>query len=349
MAQADPPSGGGGTPHIDVSIDLSGLANLIWQSFIDHIGDVGNAVWSGIKDHIGEIGTVIWTPLEHTLQDSARAVWDAIWGSSANILTQLPADLTYNLGPYRAIATDPVPLAVAGATLALVLLGLRTVVGSMVGRDHVITHITGRLIPAAFLTLAYPVLVVRGIGLLNAAATGLGSVAIGEALATPNPGQTGLLLPFALLWLLLIYYAIRLLIRLAYSLFRFLVALVFGPVALILWAIPQTEWVTSFWLRELIGWGTTPLLVTACLAMAMPLATGRGGFLVAAAFGIAGFQAAYDLAGLLGHGGGGRSLAPLGYVHTAARAASSGGGAGVAAASIPANRVTTLADMYGYQ
>jgi hypothetical protein len=77
-----------------------------------------------------------------------------VWGSSANILTQLPADLTYNLGPYRTIATDPVPLAVGGATLALVLLGLRTILGSMVGRDHVVTHVTGRLIPAAFLTLA---------------------------------------------------------------------------------------------------------------------------------------------------------------------------------------------------
>jgi hypothetical protein len=27
------------------TIDLSGLATLIWQSFIDHIGDVGAAVW----------------------------------------------------------------------------------------------------------------------------------------------------------------------------------------------------------------------------------------------------------------------------------------------------------------
>ena len=78
------------------------------------------------------------------------------------------AELTYNLPGYRAIATDPVPLAVGGATLALVLLGLRTLLGSMIGRDHVITHISGRLIPAVFLTLAYPVLIVQGIGLLNA-------------------------------------------------------------------------------------------------------------------------------------------------------------------------------------
>jgi hypothetical protein len=82
---------------------------------------------------------------------------------------------------------------------------------------------------------------------------------------------------------------------------------VFGPVALILYAIPQCEWVTWFWLREVVGWATTPLLVTACLAMAIPLASGRAGFLAAAAFGIAGFQAAYDLVGLFSYarGGGG--------------------------------------------
>jgi hypothetical protein len=53
--------------------------------------------------------------------------------------------------------------------------------------------------------------------------------------------------------------------------------------------------------------------------------------------------------GLLGvsHGGG-RGASPLGYVRMAAGAAR-GGGAGVAAASIPANRMTTLAEQYGYQ
>jgi hypothetical protein len=200
-------------PHFDINIDLSGLANLIWQSFIDHIGD---------------LGTAIWTPFVHTLEGAARAVWAGVWGSSANIVTQIPLELTTNFGPYRTIATDPLPLTIGGATLALVLLGLRTLLGSMVGRDHVITHVTGRLIPAVFATLAYPVLIVQGIGLLNAAASGLGQVAIGDALALPSQGEAGLAIPYALLWLLLIWYAIRLLIRLAYSLFRFLVALVFA-------------------------------------------------------------------------------------------------------------------------
>jgi hypothetical protein len=180
FAQSDPPPTSAPGP-IDVHIDLSGLANLIWQSFIDHIGDVGTAVWSGIRDHLPEIGMAIWTPLGNFLHDAARAVWDGVWHSSINIVTQIPADLTYNSPAYRAIATNPVPLAVGGATLALVLLGLRTLFGSMVGRDHVLTHVTGRLIPAVFLTLAYPVLVVRAVQLLNAAA---GAVGLQAAVST---------------------------------------------------------------------------------------------------------------------------------------------------------------------
>jgi len=49
---------------------------------------------------------------------------------------------------------DPIAVAVGGATLALVLLGLRTLFGAMVGHDHVITHISGRLIPATAMALA---------------------------------------------------------------------------------------------------------------------------------------------------------------------------------------------------
>ena len=97
----------------------------------------------------------------NTLRDSARAVWDGVWHSGINIVTQIPLELTTNLPAYRAIAADPVPLAVGGATLALVLLGLRTLLGSMVGRDHVITHVTGRLIPAVAMTLGYLVLVAQ--------------------------------------------------------------------------------------------------------------------------------------------------------------------------------------------
>jgi hypothetical protein len=85
------------------------------------------------------------------------------------------------------------------------------------------------------------------------------------------------------------------------------------------------------------------------MAIAVPLVLGQSGFLAAAVVGIAGLMAAHDLVGVLGHGrgGGGHGLGDaVSYARMAGRAS---GGAGVAAAAIPANRVTTLADQYGYQ
>ena len=160
----------------------------------------------------------------------------------------------------------------------------------MVGRDHV----TARIIPATAMAAGYVVLVAQAVGLINTIAATVGPQALGGMLAFPTPPNSALILPYAVLWLLLGWFAIRLMIRLAYGLFRFLIALVFGPVALILWAIPQTEWVTSFWMREFVGWATSPLLVVVALAMAIPLATGQAGFLGAVIFGIAGLQAWFD-------------------------------------------------------
>jgi hypothetical protein len=287
-----------------------------------------NVTVQALVPHLPEIGTTLVGALQDALRQAAQAVWDAAWASSANIVTQIPADLTINFGPYRTIA------------------------GAIVGRDHLATHVLGRLIPATFLTLAYPAILARGLRLLNDAATSLGLVAIGQVVIFPPVPAGVLVIPFAVLWGALIYYGLRLLLRLVYSLFRLLVALVFGPVALILWAIPQTEWVTWFWLRELLGWATTPLLVTACLALAILLASGRDGFLAAAVWGIAGFQAAYGLVGLLGlaHGRMGRLL-PTSLAQRAAYAALAGwaaGGAAGAAASVPAMRSQLLADQFGF-
>jgi hypothetical protein len=355
FAQSDPPpQPPPQPPHVDVHVDLSGLAALIWQTFIDHLGDIAGVAWAQLQQHLGEVGQAIWTPLSgwlvEGLRASAEATFEGIFGAVPELLYRLPPSLTTDLPAYRAIATDPLPVALGGATLALVLLGLRTLFGAMVGRDHLVTHITGRLIPAVFLALAYPVLIVRAIGLLNGAAGAVGHQALAGLLTFPHPPSLALVLPYMALWVLLIILAIRLLLRLASSLFRFLVALVFGPVAIVLWAIPQTEWVTALWLRELVGWGSSPLLVVVALALAVPLATGQAGFLAAAAFGIAGLQAAHDLVGLLGAGRSSGHLAggqgAIGYARLAARAG--GGGAGAAAAAIPANRLTTLADQYGY-
>jgi len=94
------------------------------------------------------------TAIDRQLARRQRTSGQAYRRCSPNLTTpfnSIPASLTYDLpGPTARIAANPVPVAAGGVTLALVLLGLRTVIGAMVGRDHVVTHISGRVIPRPF-------------------------------------------------------------------------------------------------------------------------------------------------------------------------------------------------------
>lgn len=323
----------------DVHIDFGAFADAIWHSFEDHIGEVGQAIWTPFTE---------W--LTNGIHQSADAVWADSTVAMSELLFQLPKALTYAFPGYLAVATNPVPVALGGATLAIVLLGIRTIFGAFIGRDHVLTHISGRLLPAVACAAAFEFIAGWTVDHINQIAASVPAAAVGGLMRFPGAPANPFLLPvYLLLWVLLIFYGVKLLVRVAYGLFRFLVTLVFGPVAIVLWAIPQTEWITSFWLREFVGWGTTPILVAVCLSMAVPLAMGSAGFLAAALFGVAGLKAASDLVGLFamskGGGGGGMGVTPFALARLAAGAVSGGAGA---AASIPANRVTTLADTYGY-
>lgn len=331
LAQINPP---------DVGLDLSGLADAIWHSFLKQLPDIGQAIWTPFTE---------W--LTNGIQQSSVAIWDTSFVAMSTLLFQMPTALTTNLPAYQAIAANPVLIAVGGSTLAVVMLGLRTILGAIVGRDHVLTHITGRLIPATACAASYTFIVGWALGQINTLALAIGETALGNMMRFPGAPPNPFLLPvYLLLWILLLWYGVKLLVRVAYGLLRFVVALLFGPAAIILWAIPQTEWVTSFWLREFIGWGLTPVFVATALAIAIPLALGQVGFIGAALFAIAGFKAAYDLVGLFamskGSGGGGLGASPFALARLAAVAATGGG---AAAAAIPPNRVTTVADQYGYQ
>src|SRR5919205_407447 len=102
---------------IDVHIDLSGLAGLIWQAFVDHISDLGNAIWSSLLPNLPALAGQVLVLVSDALRSAGQAIWNGIWTSSANIVTQIPPDLTYQSSWYRAIAADPLPVAVGGATL----------------------------------------------------------------------------------------------------------------------------------------------------------------------------------------------------------------------------------------
>jgi hypothetical protein len=322
-----------------IHVDLSGVGAALGQWFVDNVTVVGAAIWAPMSG---------W--LLSGIKESAEATWSSVFVAIPEMLYSLPPALTYNLQAYRDLVLDPMLMALTGATLALVLLGIRTMLGAMVGTDHVATHVVGRLIPASVACMGYQTLVVWTITRVGEIGGAVGPQLAASLFRFPAIPNMALTIPYVLLWLYLLWKGWRLLQRLAYGVFRFVLALIFGPVALLLWAIPQTEWVTRLWLHEFIGWGSSPILVAVVLAIAVPLAVGQSGFLGAVLFGSAGLSAAHDVVGLLGgiQRGGGSGSGLLGFLagHGTRLAASAAtGGAG---AAIAANEVTTLAEQYGY-
>ena len=82
-AAPDPGSGGGGGGPPGVTIDMSGLANAIWQSLLDHLGDIGNAIWTGLAPQLPNIGTEIWKDLSQWMYSLLRGLLITLWNADA--------------------------------------------------------------------------------------------------------------------------------------------------------------------------------------------------------------------------------------------------------------------------
>ena len=271
LLQTPPGDGGGSAPSF--TIDLSGLGNLIWQSFIDHVGDVGGAIWSGLSQ---------W--LYGVLRGLLIGVWHAT-------LLPIPHDVTDQFGPVLAMMPAPGAIAAAGITLSMALVGLRVVLRA-VPFDHqpAADFLLGRLVAWGALISLLPWLIEHSIDLehaLAAAAVNAGFVGIDELLpevATPNP--IGLLL--------LIVLGLRLMVKLASNVVHVAIAIVWSPVAAFFGLIPETSHIGSLWLHEFFGrlGGAVLAAIAATIGLSLALLN-RGDFAI---FGAAGAMvAAYDL------------------------------------------------------
>src|ERR1051326_3451979 len=95
FAQADPPPPSQPAPTpVDFHVDLSGLASLIWSTFIDHVGDLGTAIWTNLWPNLPDVAGQVLAMIEDALRDAARAIGGAAWSSSGKIVTQIPPDLS---------------------------------------------------------------------------------------------------------------------------------------------------------------------------------------------------------------------------------------------------------------
>src|SRR5579859_8159085 len=350
------PPGGGGPPGI--TIDLSGLADAIWNSLTGRLGDLGNAIWTDLRPNLGAIGSAIWSDLGQWMYSLLRGLFLTIWNAT---LLPIPRATTYDFGPVQAMLPSTGAVAAAGITMALALMGLRTVLQAVpFGHTALSAYLLGRFMVWVCVLSMLPWLISQSIDVEQQLAR---SVAIGDIVgilpeqAAPNP----------LAVFLMIVLGLRLWLKLASNVVHVAVAIVWSPVAAVCGLIPETSHIASVWAHEFFGRLAGAVLATIATGVGLGLALTNAGGSNAdfAIFGVAGaFVAAHDLVDWLARtpgssvggvlGGMARTgaavvgLAPVFGAGTALGAAAAGGGQ-MAASSAPAlPAASALATYYSF-
>jgi hypothetical protein len=279
-------TGGGGVPS--VTVDLSGLANAIWQSLLDHLGELGGAIWSGLLPQLPTIGTQIWTDLGQWMYSMVRGALLTVWNAS---LLPVPHDTTDQFGSVQAMLPSSGAVASAGITLALALLGLRTILRGSTGYNPMSDYLLGRFMVWVAILSMLPWIIGHAIDAEQELAT---SVTVADI----NGFLPEAVAPDPLAMFVMLILGLRLWLKLASNVVHIAVAIVWSPVAAVCGLIPQTSHIATLWCHDFFGRLAGAVLATIAvglgLALAMTNAGGSNGDF--ALFGAAGaFIAAYDL------------------------------------------------------
>jgi hypothetical protein len=285
------------------------------------------------------------------LNKALHSAFDGVWGSGANVLGQTDLAMTWGFGPVHEQVLSVQGAARAVLLFALVVLGLRTMLGGIVPRQpEVLAEFINGVLVAVILVAAFPLLVPEIIRLNNVAATAVGTADLSRYLSSVSVNNPMLQVVF---FVILLFFAVRLLVKAVWRIGFLAVFLPVGIAACALWAIPQTRWLLGWWAR---AWGGM-LLAQIPSVMALSIGAqlwafgGVAGFIYAIAF----LQLATDLYTLIPFGSVGSSGAPWGSLPWRAPLAAWGGGAGAAVgaatrAAWPAGATAGhMAGMYGYQ
>jgi hypothetical protein len=235
------------------------------------------------------------------LTDTSHKTLDGLWSGDHNVLMQTPMDLTWGFGPVHAQVADVQTGARAVLIFALVLLGLRGMLGSLVS-IRLLDEFAGGVLPAVILVAAFPLLIPMGINLVNQA---VGTVAGNAALnsyVSAGSGSSQNTLVQGVLFLILAFFAIRLLLKSIWRIGFLAVLLPVGPVACALYAVPQCRWILSWWARVWGGMLLAQIPSVFALSIGLGMFAGGGGDIGGVVWSIAFLQLATDMYSLIPFG-----------------------------------------------
>jgi hypothetical protein len=325
---APAPSGGGG---IQINFPI-----VDWQTLIPQL----------VGYFFDAVGTAI--------NDMTHKAFDGVWSSSVNVVGQTDMGSTWNFGPIH----DQVLQVQSGARMvllfALVLLGLKAMLGSIVPRHNdVVSEVVNGVLASVIMVAAFPVLVPQLIDFTNQVATAVGTVDLSRYMSNGFGGQNPMV--EAVLFIVLVFFGLRLLFWATWRIMVLAVLLPVGMFAAAAYAVPFMRWLFIWWAKT---WGG---LLLAQIPSVMALTIGaqlfaHGSGLMAFMFSIAAMQVAVDIYKILPGAAAGNSGPPWGSLpwRLPLAAGGLGVGAGAAAASKASGAVDNvrprdLADTYGYR
>jgi hypothetical protein len=279
------------------------------------------------------------------LQDLLRQTFNGAWGSSANVLGRTDPGLVWDFGPVRDQVGSVQAAARAVLLFGVVLFGLRSIVAGIVPMGSIGADFFGHLVGAVVLLAAFPIVVPEVIGLVNQAAQTVGTADLGGYLSDnlgPNP------LVAAVLFLILIFFVARLVIKAVWRILFLAITLPIGPFAMAAYAVPGLRWITGWWARMWGGMLVAQIPSIFALSLGLQLFARNGGLF--GFFGsIAAVQMATDIYDIMAFGSATRShgapfMWALPFVGR-----TFGGGGGSQPAPQPIANVTHYAQLYGYE
>jgi len=309
--------------------------------------------WSTL---VPQLVTQFFDAIGRLLDDMLHTAFDGLWGSGINVLGQTDMTMTWGFGPVSDQVQAVQSVARVVLVFALVLLGLRGILSSIIPRhtDMLLEFING-IVAALIMVAVFPLLVPQIINFTNQAANAVGQADLSQYM---NTGSTTSPIIRVVLFIILLFFALRLLIKAVWRIGFLAVLLPVGMLACALYGVPQTRWILGWWVRV---WGG---MLLAQIPSVLALSIGaqlfaHGGGLGAFVYSIAFLQLATDLYSLIPFGHQNASGAPWALSWPAPEAArlatgsvgGIGGGIAMVAGGVMAGAAGTRegAQTYGYQ
>jgi hypothetical protein len=331
LAQADPTGGVGGGGGGGGGITIN-FPTIDWQTLIPQLVQY-------FFDGIGKF-----------LNDSLHSTFDGLWSSGADVVGQTDLAMTWGFGPVHDQVSAVQSAARVVLVFALILLGLRGMLSSIVPRQpELLAEFVNGVLGATILIAAFPLVIPEIIGLTNQAATAVGKTDLSGYVSNSdvnNPLLQGVL------FIILLFFALRLLMKAVWRIGFLAVMLPVGMLACALYAVPQMRWFLGWWARVWGGMLLAQIPSVLALTIGAQLfahGSGIGAFVYSIAF----LQLATDLYSLIPFGSASYASGPWGGVSWSAPAMLGGvtrtiGGAGAAGAA-GAVAGAVVGQTYGYR